>query len=98
MKRREVLLGLATAAFGKVSAIRAQAAAKSLHMAAILMTPPTASYWVAFMKRLHELGYREGDNLLVEVFDGNQEADHVVENLKASSTTVSMLWSQVVLR
>ena len=71
MKRREVLLGLATAAFGKVSAIRAQAAAKSLHMAAILMTPPTASYWVAFMKRLRELGYREGENLLVEVFDGN---------------------------
>ena len=82
MKRREVLLGLATAAFGKVSAIRAQAAAKSLHMAAVLMTPPTASYWVAFMKRLHELGYREGDNLLLEVFDGNQEADHLVENLK----------------
>ena len=54
MKRREVLLGLATAAFGKVSAIRAQAAAKSLHMAAVLMTPPTASYWVAFMKRLRE--------------------------------------------
>ena len=82
MKRREVLLGLATAAFGKVSAIRAEAAAKSLHMAAVLMTPPTASYWVAFMKRLRELGYREGENLLVEVFDGNEEADHLVENLK----------------
>jgi len=82
MKRREVLLGLATAAFGKVSAIRAQAAAKSLHMAAVLMTPPTASYWVAFMKRLRELGYREGENLLVEVFDGREEANHLVENLK----------------
>ena len=34
------------------------------------------------MKRLRELGYREGENLLVEVFDGNQEADHLVENLK----------------
>ena len=65
-------------------------------MAVVLMTPPTASYWVAVMKRLHEFG--EGENLLVEVVDGNQEADHVVENLKASSTTVSMLWSQVVLR
>ena len=77
-----MLLGLASAAFGKVSAIRAEAAAKSLHMAAVLMTPPTASYWVAFMKRLRELGYREGENLLVEVFDGNEEADHLVENLK----------------
>jgi len=82
MKRREVLLGLATAAVGKVSALRAQAAAKSLHMAAILMTPPTASYWVAFMKRLRELGYREGENLLAEVFDGHEQADHLVENLK----------------
>src|SRR4029078_10424145 len=82
MKRREVLLGLATAAFGKVSVIRAQAAAKSLHMAAVLITPTTASNWVAFMKRLRELGYREGENLLVEAFDGNQEADHLVENLK----------------
>ena len=82
MKRREVLLGLATAAFGKVSAIRAQAAAKSLRMAAVLMTPPTASYWVAFMKRLRELGYREGENLLVEVFDGREEAGHLVESLK----------------
>ena len=53
-----------------------------LHVAAVLMTPPTASYWVAFMKRLGELGYREGENLLVEVFDGNEEAGHVVENLK----------------
>ena len=82
MKRREVLLGLATAAFGKVSAIRAQAAAKSLRMAAVLMTPPTASYWVAFMKRLRELGYREGENLFVEVFDGREEAGHLVESLK----------------
>src|SRR5215469_710843 len=82
MKRREVLLGLATAGFGKISGIRAQAASKSLHMAAVLMTPPTASYWVAFMKRLRELGYREGENLLVEVFDGHEEANHLVENLK----------------
>ena len=82
MKRREVLLGLATAAFGKVSAIRAQAAAKSLRMAAVLMTPPTASYWEAFMKRLRELGYREGENLLVEVFDGREETGHLVESLK----------------
>jgi putative ABC transport system substrate-binding protein len=82
MKRREVLLALVTAGFGKVSAIRAQAAAKSLHVAAVLMTPPTASYWVAFMKRLRELGYRDGENLLVEAFDGREEADHLVKNLK----------------
>ena len=82
MKRREVLLGLATAAFGKVSAIRAQAAAESLRMVAVLMTPPTASYWVAFMKRLRELGYREGENLMVDVFDGREEAGHLVESLK----------------
>jgi hypothetical protein len=36
-----------------------------LRIAAVLMTPPTASYWVAFMKRLRELGYREEENHLV---------------------------------
>jgi putative ABC transport system substrate-binding protein len=84
MKRREVLLGLATAAFGSVSecAIRAQAATNMLSIAAVLMTPPTASYWVAFRKRLRELGYREGENLLVDAFDGREESDRLVENLK----------------
>jgi putative ABC transport system substrate-binding protein len=53
-----------------------------LHVAAVLMTPPTASYWIAFMRRLRELGYRDGENLLVEAFDGRQEADHLVANLK----------------
>src|SRR5215469_5811165 len=84
MKRREVLLGLAAAAFGNAPecAIRAQAAANMLRIAVVLMTPPTASYWVAFMRRLRELGYREGENLLVEAFDGREETDHLVENLK----------------
>jgi putative tryptophan/tyrosine transport system substrate-binding protein len=53
-----------------------------LHVAAVLMTPPTAPYWIAFMRRLRELGYRDGENLLVEAFDGRQEADRLVENLK----------------
>ena len=84
MKRREVLLGLATATFGRVSerAIRAQPAANMLRIAAVLMTLPTASYWVAFMKRLRELGYREGENLLADAFDGREETDRFVENLK----------------
>jgi putative tryptophan/tyrosine transport system substrate-binding protein len=83
MKRRDVLLGLAATAFGvSECAIRAKAAATSLHIAAVLMTPSTASYWVAFKRRLRELGYREGENLLVEAFDGREEADHLVENLK----------------
>jgi putative tryptophan/tyrosine transport system substrate-binding protein len=84
MKRREVLLSLAAAALGNVPecAIHAQPAANMLHVAAVLMTPPTASYWIAFMRRLRELGYRDGENLLVEAFDGRQEADRLVENLK----------------
>jgi putative tryptophan/tyrosine transport system substrate-binding protein len=85
MRRREALLGLTAAAFGNVypsGAIRAQPAANVLGIAAILATPPTASYWIAFMRRLQELGYREGENLLVEAFDGREEADHIVETLK----------------
>src|SRR6516225_6386039 len=84
MKRRELLLGLATAAFGSVSecAIRAQPAANVLHIAAILPTPPTASYWVIFIRRLRELGYREGENLFVTTFDVREDTDHLLEKLK----------------
>jgi putative ABC transport system substrate-binding protein len=85
MKRRGFLVGgLAAAAFGNVSecAIGAQPAANLLHIAAVLMAPPTASYWIAFVRRLRELGYRDGENLLVDAFDGREETDRLVENLK----------------
>src|SRR6516165_8534863 len=85
MKRREALLGLAAAAFGNVcpsGAIRAQPAANVLGIAAILATPPTVSYWVAFIRRLRELGYRDGENLFVTTFDARGDADHLLEKLK----------------
>ena len=84
MKRREALLGLAAAAFGNVcpsGAIRAQPAANVLGIGAILATPPTVSYWVAFIRRLRELGYRDGENLFVTTFDVREDADHLLEKL-----------------
>jgi hypothetical protein len=62
------------------------------------LTPSTASYWVAFRKRLRELGYREGENRLVEAFDGREEVDILVENLKGRIGKGVMLWSRWVLR
>jgi putative ABC transport system substrate-binding protein len=81
MRRREALLGLAAAAFGNVALIRAQPAANVLGIAAILATPPTVSYWVAFIRRLRELGYRDGENLFVTTFDVREDADHLLEKL-----------------
>jgi putative ABC transport system substrate-binding protein len=84
MKRRELLLGLAAAALGNVAecAIGAQVAANVLHIAAILAGPPTASYWVTFIRRLRELGYRDGENLFVTAFDVREDADYLLEKLK----------------
>ena len=84
MRRRELLFGLAASACGSVSAcaLRAQPTANVLHIAAVLMTPPTASYWIAFNQRLRELGYREGENLLVESLNGREQPDRLVEKLR----------------
>jgi len=83
MKRREVLLGLAAAALGNVPecALHAQPAPNMLHVAAVLMTPPTASYWIAFMRRLRELGYRDGENLLVEALGAGSRHQPVSNHL-----------------
>ena len=84
MRRRELLLGLTAVACSNlsVSPLQAQPTASGLHIAAILMTPPTDTYWVAFNRRLQELGYRDGKNLLVEVIDGREQPGRLVEDLK----------------
>jgi putative ABC transport system substrate-binding protein len=106
MRRRDLLLGVAATASSNVSIfrLRAKAAANVLHIAAVLMSPPTAWYWLAFMKRLRELGYREGENLLVAAFDGNEDVDYLVDKLKdeiakganvvvASGPEVTLKWA-----
>jgi putative tryptophan/tyrosine transport system substrate-binding protein len=106
MRRRELLFGLAASACGSVSAcaLRAQPTANVLHIAAVLMTPPTASYWIAFNQRLRELGYREGENLLVESLNGREQPDRLVEKLRekirkgvnvvvASGPEVTLKWA-----
>ena len=106
MRRRELLFGLAASACGSVSAcaLRAQPTANVLHIAAVLMTPPAASYWIAFNQRLRELGYREGENLLVESLNGSEQPDRLVEKLRekirkgvnvvvASGPDVTLKWA-----
>jgi hypothetical protein len=89
MKRREVLLGLATAAFGNVSA---QPAANVLGIAAILATPPTVSYWVAFIRRFRELGYRDGENLCVTTFDVREGTMEDRSSRRMRTLVTQMAW------
>jgi putative tryptophan/tyrosine transport system substrate-binding protein len=62
MKRREVitLLGGAAAAWPLVA--RAQQLTKTLRVGTVAGTPRSSPQWVAFERRMNELGYREGRN------------------------------------
>jgi len=61
MKRRDFLaLAGATAALPRAS--RAQSSNKMLRVGTVHVTPRSAPLWVAFEKRMAELGYQEGRN------------------------------------
>jgi putative tryptophan/tyrosine transport system substrate-binding protein len=81
MKRRAFLCGVIACAMA-ICDLRAQPAASILRIVVISMNPPTAPFWVAFIQRLHELGYREGETLLVEFLDGRQQPNRLVDILR----------------
>lgn len=65
MRRRE-FIGLIGAAVAGPLAARAQPSGKPLRVGTVSLTPRTMSSWIAFEKRMAELGYREGETY---VFD-----------------------------
>ena len=63
MKRRNVLSLLGGSVIAWPLAARAQTPPKMLRIGVVsLVNPRTATFWVAFDRRMRELGYIEGQN------------------------------------
>ena len=62
MRRREFILLLGGAAAAWPLAARAQRPAKMLRVGTVAGTPKSSPHWVAFERRMGELGYQEGKN------------------------------------
>jgi ABC-type uncharacterized transport system substrate-binding protein len=62
MRRREFITLLGGAAVTWPPAARAQQAAKMLRVGTVAGTPRSSPQWVAFERRMGELGYQEGKN------------------------------------
>ena len=62
MNRRDVITLLGGAAAAWPVAARAQRPAKMLRVGTVAGTPKSSPQWVAFERRMGELGYQEGKN------------------------------------
>ena len=83
MKRREFisLLGGAAAAWPLIA--RAQTPPKMLRVGVVsLANPRDATFWVAFDRRMRELGYVEGQNLIIDFVNLNGQVDRYDEATK----------------
>ena len=65
MRRREFIKLAGTAAVWPIAA-HAQQAPKTLRVGTANVQPRTAPQWIAFVQRMAELGYREGDNFIYD--------------------------------
>jgi putative ABC transport system substrate-binding protein len=61
---------------------RAQATPKVVRVGTILINPRTAPFWAAFDRRLRELGYIDGQNLITDFVDTLGHPDRVGEIMK----------------
>jgi putative ABC transport system substrate-binding protein len=66
MRRREFMTLLGGAAAGWPLAARAQQPAKMLRVGTVAGTPKSSPQWLAFERRMGELGYQEGKNFSFE--------------------------------
>jgi len=75
MKRREFITLLGGGAAWPLAA-RAQTPPKMLRVGVVsLVNPRTATFWVAFDRRMRELGYVEGQNLTIDFVNLNSQND-----------------------
>ncbi len=82
MRRREFITLVSGAAIAWPLAALAQASPKVLRLGTVSINPRTASFWVAFERRLRELGYVEGENLRTESPEIGEHIDRVGEVMK----------------
>ena len=83
MKRREFITLLGGAAVAWPLAARAQTPPKMLRIGIVsLVNPRTATFWIAFERRMRELGYVEGQNLTIDFVNLNSQIDRYSEATK----------------
>jgi putative ABC transport system substrate-binding protein len=75
MKRREFIAGLGGAVAWPL-VVRAQQT-RALRLGIVAVTPRIAPLWVAFERRLRQLGYVDGQNLKVEFIQVNSQDDTI---------------------
>src|SRR5262245_44180414 len=66
MRRREFIRSIGGAAIAWPLAARAQQATKMLKVGTVAGNPRSGPQWVAFEKRMGELGYQEGKNFFFD--------------------------------
>jgi putative ABC transport system substrate-binding protein len=82
VKRREFIALLGGGAAWPLAA-RAQTPSKMLRVGVVsLVNPRTATFWVAFDRRMRELGYVEGQNLTIDFVNLNSQIDRYGEATK----------------
>ena len=83
MNRRDFITLLGGAAAAWPLAARAQTPPKMLRVGVVsLVNPRTATFWVAFDRRMRELGYVEGQNLTIDFVNLNGQIDRYGEATK----------------
>ena len=82
MRRREFIgvLGIGLAPWPRV--VIAQTTSKVLRLGMVSQNPRAVPFTVAFERRLHELGYSEGQTLFVEYIDTEGQVQRIAEGMR----------------
>ena len=82
MRRREFIVLVGGVAVGWPDATLGQTPSKMLRLGMVSQNLRTAPFTAAFERRLHELGYVEGRNLIVEFIDTHGQVDRIAEAMQ----------------
>jgi hypothetical protein len=87
MQRREFISLLGGAAVGWPLAARAQRPTKILSVGTVAGTPKSSPQWVAFERRMSELGYQEGRNFSFDFLQAASADEYEVLYQKLAART-----------
>jgi putative ABC transport system substrate-binding protein len=82
MRRREFITVLGGVATAWPLALLAQTTPKTLRLGMVSHNPRTAPFTVSFERRLRELGYVEGQNLVIEFIDTRGQVSRIEEGMR----------------